>query len=81
MTQLCSASTRRIRASIRQWFTNRKRECAHCCQCDAPVTIWDSYCPICGQRDPARHSTSVAVQLILGLILLTIVLLSVSLAF
>jgi hypothetical protein len=81
MTQLCSESARRVRASVGHWFADRIHECAHCCQCDAHVTIWDSYCPICGQKDPARHSKSAAVQLLLGCILLAIVLLTVFLAF
>jgi hypothetical protein len=73
MTQLCPTSANHIRASVQQWFTNRMHECAHCCQCDAHVTLWDSCCPICGQQDPARHSKSVAVQLLLGFALLAIV--------
>jgi hypothetical protein len=74
MTQLAAG---RIRASINQWLHSRLHECAHCCQCDGPVTLWDSYCPICGQKDPARHSKSAAVQLLLGFMLVAIVLSSV----
>jgi hypothetical protein len=81
MTHLYCDSARRIRASLRQWFTNRIHECTHCCQCDGPVKLWDSYCPICDQKDPVRHSKSIAVQLLLAFLLLTIVLLSVLLAF
>lgn len=81
MNHQCYESAGRIRASLRLWFTNRMHECAHCCQCDGRVTLWDSYCPICGQKDPARHSKSVALQLLAGFILLTIALSSVFLAF
>ncbi len=74
MTHLSFELAGRIRGSVKQWFDSRMHECVHCCQCDAAVTPWDSYCQICGQKDPARHSASAAVYLVLGFVLLATVL-------
>jgi hypothetical protein len=81
MTHQCYESAARVRAFLGQWFTSRMHECAHCCQCDGHVTLWDSYCPTCGQKDPARHSKSVAAQVLLGFFLVVLVLSSVLLVF
>lgn len=73
MTHLSSEFAGRIRGSIKQWLHSRIHECHHCCQCEAAVTPWDTYCPICGQKDPARHSASAALQLVLGFMLLAMI--------
>ncbi len=72
MTHLSSELAGRIRGSIKQWFHSRMYEFVHCCQCGGAVRPRDSYCQICGQKDPARLSASAAVYLVLGFGLLAI---------
>ena len=74
MTHLSFELVGRIRNSIKKWFHNRMHEWAHCRQCEGVVKPWDSFCPICGQRNPARLSASAAVYLVLGFALLALVL-------
>jgi hypothetical protein len=71
----------RIRTAVPQWFQRRLDECVHCRQCESVVTPWESYCPNCGQGDPARLSPSAAVYLVLGFALLAIVVSSLILIF
>ena len=71
----------RIRTCVQQWFQRRMDECVHCRQCDSLVTPWESYCPKCGQRDPARVSPSAAVYPVLGFALLAMVLSALILTF
>jgi hypothetical protein len=81
MTHLSFELAGRIRDVIKQWLLRRMHECVHCCQCEGAVTPWDSFCPICGQRNPARLSSSAAVYLVLGFVMLAIVVPALILAF
>ena len=74
MTHLSSDLAGRIRGSIKEWYHSRMHECVHCCQCGGAVTPWDTYCQVCGQKDPARLTPSAAMYLVLGFVLAAIVL-------
>lgn len=81
MTHFGFALAVRIRGSIQDWLHHRWHESVHCWQCQGAVTPWDTYCPVCGQRNPARLSKSVAVLLGLGFLFLAIGLSAVILSF
>ena len=71
----------RIVSSMKHWFQNRIQECTHCSECMNAIRPWASYCPICGQANPARMSATAGIYLVLGFVLLTSTLLFVSIAF
>jgi predicted amidophosphoribosyltransferase len=71
----------RFRGSIQRWFQSRVQESVHCCQCQSPVSPWDTHCPTCGQANPARVSPSAAVYIVVAFVLLALVLSSLVLAF
>jgi len=67
MTHLSSEMAGRIRGSVKQWWQCRMHECRHCCQCDCLVTASDSFCPNCGQRNPARLALSAVLYPVFGI--------------
>jgi hypothetical protein len=62
----------RLRASVWHWFKERIQECVRCTGCDGAVFPFVSYCPTCGQANPTQVSTSAAICLVLGFLVLAI---------
>ena len=58
------------RNAIVRWLQARVQECGHCAQCQGKVMPFASHCPNCGQANPAKVSTSAALYLAVGLVLL-----------
>ena len=81
MTHLNYKLAGRIRSSIKRWFHSRMHECVRCRHCEGAVRPWDSYCPTCGQSDPAKLAASAVVYLVLGFVFLAMVLSYLILAF
>lgn len=73
MTHLSLELAGRVRGSVIDWAHRRQHESVHCFQCEGLVTPWDSCCPHCGQRDPARLSASAGLYVSLGLVMLAMV--------
>jgi len=73
MSHLTAQLAGRVPEPVKQWFRSRLRECVHCCQCEGDVTPWDTYCPNCGQRNPARIAACAPLYLALGFVLLAMV--------
>lgn len=70
MTHSGSELAGRMRDGVKVWLHDRLQETVHCCECESAVTPWDRHCPICGQENPARVSTSAVVYLVLAFVLL-----------
>jgi hypothetical protein len=56
--------------AIMRWFQARIQECVHCAECQSKVMPFASHCPNCGQANPAKVSTSAALGLAVGIVLL-----------
>ena len=69
------------RRSIVRWFQTRMHECVHCSECQNVIFPLTSYCPRCGQVNPAKVSISAAVYLALGFAFLTFTLSFLSIVF
>jgi hypothetical protein len=63
-----------LRRSIELWIRNRLHECVRCRGCQSEVSIFEPYCPRCGQAYPARVSTTAVVYLAIGFAFLTFML-------
>jgi hypothetical protein len=74
MIRSSGAIARRATDSIKRWFHSRLQECRRCSQCEGEITPWASYCPTCGQANPAKVSASAGVYLTLGIVSLALVL-------
>jgi hypothetical protein len=81
MTHSLSAIAGRVARSSRRWFFQCRQEFTHCTECDTAIHPWSSRCPNCGQANPAKVSSSMGMFLTLGIVLLTLTLYFLTIAF
>jgi hypothetical protein len=72
MTHSSSGLMYRVRNSVEQWMHCRLQECVHCRECQSEIPPLATYCPKCGQADPAKVSASAAIYPAIAGILVTL---------
>jgi hypothetical protein len=61
MTSSSAGLMYRVRNTVEHWMHNRLQECVHCRECESEIPPFATYCPKCGQADPAKVSATAAV--------------------
>jgi predicted amidophosphoribosyltransferase len=74
MTYPISGVPGRIGDFVMRWIQSRIQECRHCSECGDEVTPFTTFCPRCGQENPAKVSRSAVLCLVLGFVSLTLLL-------